>query len=248
MQLFKRCHYSIPTEKQTLYLFRKTAYWKDVLQLADKNDNKIRCLPTYVVSSETNLDALAKTVENACRDHKTTSFVTKENFSAGKEGVRVYDISKIRDVLNQTRKRIDATCWAAPETFGPCEFLVQIFEPRFLSEPEIRLYYICGKFEYAKTHVGMIREDSYPISISKEKIETERAQAEYLLFNLPHLKEYICLRFDFGPDSRLNEIEMYPDLFGGPGDGVLLGGQDWIAFKTKISRAVLERANFGLRR
>ena len=113
-----------------------------------------------------------------------------------------------------------------------------------MTEPEIRLYYICGSFEYAKTHVGTIQEDSYPVTISPEKIVKERAQAECLLMNLPRLKEYICLRFDFGPGSRLNEIEMYPDLFGGPGneDSILKGDKVWNAFKTKVCREIIKRA------
>ena len=231
-----------------MYLFRKTAYWKDVLELGKKKNSEIRYLPTFIVGADTNLKILSERIAKACENFNISSFVTKENFSAGKEGVRVYDfgsdVSYIHNILDTTRKRIDATCWAAPETFGPSEFLVQVFEPRFKTEPEIRLYYVCGSFEYAKTHVGTIREDSYPVTISPEKIVNERAQVEYLLKNLPQLRDYVCLRFDFGPGSRLNEIEMYPDLFGGPGDGdsILKGDQVWNAFKTKICRETLKRA------
>ena len=200
------------------------------------------------IESDDRLRNVVTSIAFLVENFNTSSFVTKENFSAGKEGVRVYDfgsdVSYIHCVLNNTKKRIDATCWAAPEAFGPSEFLIQVFEPRFKTEPEIRLYYICGSFEYAKTHVGTIREDSYPVTISPEKIVEERAQVQYLLRNLPQLKDYICLRFDFGPGSRLNEIEMYPDLFGGPGDddSIFQGDQVWNAFKTKICSEILKRA------
>lgn len=240
---------SVPTRDQTMYLFRKSAYFRDLTKIAAASSS-LQLLPTFVIDAQSDVNVLSRRIARACGANGV--LVTKENFSAGKEGVRFLRFADASDVarhLDTTLQRVSATCSAAPDVFGPPEFLVQSYEPRFETEPEIRLYFVEGRFAYAKAHVGTIHDgkNGGPRTIHDlTSIRKEMRQAKELLRVLPKLGVYVLLRFDFGPGSRLNEIEMFPDLLGGPGSNGLRGPA-WERFRDDVAGAYARKVLSNLR-
>ena len=97
-----------------MYLFRKTAYWKDVLELGKKKNSEIRYLPTFIVGADTNLKSLERTDSESVSGSQDIIVCHEENSSAGKEGVRVFDfgsdVSYIHYILDTTRRIIRLGC------------------------------------------------------------------------------------------------------------------------------------------
>jgi hypothetical protein len=150
--------------------------------------------------------------------------------------------------------------------FLRAEFVVQRYEPRFGTEREVRLYFCRGKFLYAVAHVGWIGANDWPSPVPRSEIRPELSASERIFACMPRLRALYLLRLDFGPrghgldtpsafapsthlpagsaedtttfTARLNEIELFPDLFGGPrGD---LGGAAWRAVRRQIAEHIVE--------
>lgn len=217
----------VPDRASAHYVLRKTTYWRDILRVLEADENApVRILPTIVVSATDDPNDVATSIESMCDKTAARVFVTKENYSAGKEGVRFLHYDSRRQIAAHVMtaiRRVAATCWAAPDVYGDvAEFLVQTYEPRFQTEPEVRLYYLRGgEFAYAKEHVGTVTARTAPKTLTAKDVAVQMKQVAYLLSKLPStLRDaHELIRFDFGPGARLNEIEIFPDLLGGPSSG-----------------------------
>ena len=112
---------------------------------------------------------------------------------------------------------------------------MQQYEKRFLTEPEKRLFFCRGEFLYAMGYRGWIDTNSTPTELVGECIARELAQVERLLTALTRLSRYALVRFDFGPDALLSEIEVLPDMFGGPSGNI--AGERWEKIVDTIAEA-----------
>ena len=121
------------------------------------------------------------------------------------------------------------------------EFIVQRFEPLFDSQQERRLYFSNGDFLYAVGHVGWIGSDTWPDAVPRDQLSEELEQAKLIFEDVPLLKTYWLLRLDFGPNAILNELEMLPDLFGGP--ALDLTGVEWEQVRQKIIGNMVKQMN-----
>ena len=268
---------TVPGKHQILWLFEKTRYVADILSAFPEggaNSKSNMMLPTFFVDADTNLDMAATwAVRNAVTPGK---LVTKENFSAGKEGVKFVSftntkmasqkLAKIRCgagvVVSKKGNRIARArnnCGLSPYCCAErtaadqnhkdgFEFvhrvfkggnkhvlMVQQYEKRFLTEPEKRLFFCRGEFLYAMGYRGWIDTNSTPTELVGECIARELAQVERLLTALTRLSRYALVRFDFGPDALLSEIEVLPDMFGGPSGNI--AGERWEKIVDTIAEA-----------
>ena len=118
-------------------------------------------------------------------------------------------------------------------------FMVQQYEKRFNTEHEKRLFYSKGMFLYAMSHRGWIGTNAQPKELTSVKdLGTEQKKVEQIIKLIPKLGLYPLVRFDFGPDALLSEIEVLPDLFGGPDGNVK--GKKWEKIKMIIATAYVD--------
>ena len=250
----------VPTSEQILWLFEKTRYISDIQDTFRGESNPIM-LPTLVVRKSDSIEAVARWADKL----SPTKIVTKENFSAGKEGVQFLATGSIpvaakkleavrREAgVQQPRSKCSRGClrqrfWDEEmneDAFDRIDtmfkggnkhvFMVQQYEGRFKTLPEKRLYFCHGKFLYAMGYRGWIDINSVP---TETNVERELEQSRRLIENLPRLKRYPLVRLDFGPDGLLSEIEVLPDLFGGP-DGNLKGDR-WKGILNDVADAFVE--------
>ena len=285
-------HACVPSSEQILWVLEKTRYVAAIQNIQEPpsaNNAQQRAegaplplmLPTRILSG----DASDLPVTAAWAAATSPGmFVTKENFSAGKEGVKFCKFKTARDAEKQL-ERVMATAGDVPVSkvkrqatgsglcgcFSGCKysaaqaeelqrafgrihgafeggnrgvFMVQQFEPRFAARGrygygkllvgagggggwapsfsssasmEKRLFFCLGVFLYAMGHAGWIGVNGTPREL-RDPAQTvaERAAAERLLRALPELAGYALVRLDFGPGAMLSEIEVLPDMFGGP--------------------------------
>eukprot|EP00466_Bigelowiella_natans_P001329 jgi/Bigna1/89424/estExt_fgenesh1_pg.C_490039 len=226
---------TVPTKDQVFSIFTKTNYLSKLLPVLRKEG----CIqPTEIVSPESDLDNI---VEWALQlDEKKV--VTKENFSAGKEGVtelKIKPIAALKEDLRRTRLGLQETSRQYP-FFDP-NFIIQKYEKRFLTEPEVRIFYSNGVFLYAISHVGWVGDVQWPVRASSDEVKQELKVVKELVFTtIPALKKFPLLRIDFGPQARLNEIEMWPDMFGGP--NLNLTGSEWSNFLNKVAEGIIAQS------
>lgn len=290
LSLLNQPTYCVPSSEQVLWLFEKTRYVNDILQTCEKN----MMLPTKIVrarvyptgTSDLVLHEIAEwAVEN---NAETNKFVTKENFSAGKEGVNFLNcktVAMAEKKLFKLSEQVGKTNMKAADsrkrdgkgqgTFccrrwcggGESDkrkekrrleensslayidrvfqggndgvFMVQQYDPRFVSQFEKRLYFSNGVFLYSMGNSGWIDQNSAPRELENNEISMELKQSEKLLASLPQLKDYPLIRFDFGPGSRLSEIEVLPDLFGGPSGN--LRGEKWNKIKHIVAESYVNQ-------
>ena len=81
----------------------------------------------------------------------------------------------------------------------------------------------------------------WPKDLLKQQIAAELNISLKIFQCVPQLKEYPLIRFDYGPDCLLNEIEILCDLFGGPGG--TCKGVIWQKVKQKWSQAYINLIN-----
>eukprot|EP00750_Incisomonas_marina_P000073 INCI10047.2.p1 GENE.INCI10047.2~~INCI10047.2.p1 ORF type:complete len:435 (-),score=81.87 INCI10047.2:67-1269(-) len=203
--------------------------------------DEIPLLPTIIVGPDTDVLNLARRVMQSFRGDQ---FVVKENFSAGKEGVSFMKMDRVADPdgarlardLEAHRFMMQARS-NANQIIAP-EFVVQEFEPEFETAAEIRMFYIEGEFVYAVDHVGWIGPGSWPTPQQDPRIlEPLQRSVRLIMRVLPSLQHLYLVRFDFGPNGRLNEIEIFPDMFGGP--MCSLKTQEWELFRDRLSDALV---------
>ena len=290
---------TVPTKEQIVWLFEKTRYVSDILHafgagssfhtgaakgVSSKVPSSPIMLPTFLVNADTDISAVAAWAQTLTPGQ----LVTKENFSAGKEGVNFIRFFNTQNAIVKLEK-IRRQAGVAPQSATAvavdgrqrgqkicCEqhlncskrmrpsnkkyqdeaaafdyvhdsfrggnkhvFMVQKYEKRFLTEPEKRLFYCCGKFLYAMGHRGWIGTNSKPSELDQRQTVQEKAQVDRLLKKLPRLKEYALIRFDFGPDALLSEIEVLPDMFGGPNGN--LRGDKWMHIMECVAEAYVSQ-------
>ena len=246
--------FAVPSRHQILYLFEKTRYVQDILSATASN---AMMLPTKVVHMmEESTENTVGEITAWIKANTTTKFVTKENFSAGKEGVEIIpttSTTQIEKKLNalehsvgrtsKTNKRKNARVSQTKQNQTALEnkawshihalfkggnngvFMLQQYEPLFLTESEKRLYFSKGVFLYAMGFNGWISMNAVPQELLADNIVVELEQSTRLMALLPRLMKYPLIRFDFGPRGLLSEVEVLPDLFGGPGGD--LKGDKW---------------------
>ena len=246
--------FAVPSRHQILYLFEKTRYVQDILSATASN---AMMLPTKVVHMmEESTENTVGEITAWIKANTTTKFVTKENFSAGKEGVEIIpttSTTQIEKKLNalkhsvgrtsKTNKRKNARVSQTKQNQTALEnkawshihalfkggnngvFMLQQYEPLFLTESEKRLYFSKGVFLYAMGFNGWISMNAVPQELLADNIAVELEQSTRLMALLPRLMKYPLIRFDFGPRGLLSEVEVLPDLFGGPGGD--LKGDKW---------------------
>ncbi|GAB5359944.1 hypothetical protein AAMO2058_000585500 [Amorphochlora amoebiformis] len=210
MDMFHMIPITIPSQEEIRGIFRKTEYMAQAIPILQKTAG---VLPTRVITETTDLKEVSKW---AC-GLDVKKIVTKENYSAGKEGVEEIKAESVEDVylcLDRARHNLIQTAKQYP-FFDP-NFIVQQYEPRFKSEPETRLFYSKATFLYAIQHTGWLDSEHWPVAVDPEACCQEREKAALLFKSMKTLRNYVLIRIDFGPDARLNEIELLPDLFGGP--------------------------------
>ena len=88
------------------------------------------------------------------------------------------------------------------------------------------------------SHRGWIGANAQPIRVDEKDLGREQQKVARLLDLLPRLALYPLVRFDFGPGALLSEIEVLPDLFGGPCGNVQ--GKQWNEIKVHIANAYVE--------
>ena len=207
---------AVPSREQVMHAFSKTRYLSDVIPALSERGS---ILPTRIVRRDADIEnVLAWAAKQGF-----ARIVTKQNFSAGMEGVEVLDLKKLpreraQIKLNDELREHQGLHKQYP--FYPPEFIVQAFEPRFKSEAEKRLFYAGTEYLYGVSHVGWIDQFGWPRRLRPDEATEERRVVESILRAHPRLADYPIMRFDFGPAARLNEIEMWPDFFGGPGSGL----------------------------
>ena len=288
MSVVTTARHAVPSKQQILWLFEKTRYVADIASafaeaavggVGEKEDlvaghggeQAPIMLPTFILSADTDISKAAAWAQVTTPG----KLVTKENFSAGKEGVTFVTFSsaaiaaqkltKIRrnaGVVDATPKKTlrargggvaakEAELVRAGHADGfdfvhkafkggnKNVLMVQQYERRFLTEPEKRLFYCRGEFLYAMGYRGWLDTNSTPAELAGEDVARELAQVGRLLHKLPRLTKYALVRFDFGPDALLSEIEVLPDMFGGPSGNLM--GERWQVIVDKVAEAYVHQ-------
>ena len=215
-------------------------------------------LPSFIVTPYTDINYISKKIDEQLKqkeeeeegdeinkqpDNKDNNcsaykFVIKENYSAGKEGVSFYNYQTLKELKNILKKKQKESIEVSKTLpfFNP-SFIVQQYNSKFLTEKEIRLYFIKGIFQYAIGHIGWIGYNDKPHYITNlNDIKQELLISQQIFHCLPQLKQYYLLRIDYGPNSLLNEIEILPDIFGGP--SLSLHGDQYHQFFNKLIETI----------
>ena len=219
-------------------------------------------LPTYFINASTDLNDAAEWAqritpgkfvakENFSAGKEGVTFVNFPNARVAKRkldklrkeaGVFVEANRKWRARQGSgKKKRIEAESYAAGFDFVHTIFrggnkhvlMVQKYEKRFLTESEKRIFFSRGEFLYAMGHRGWVDTNSRPVELAGDEIKCELGQIKRLVDKLENLREYPLVRFDFGPDALLSEIEVLPDMFGGPAGN--LTGKRWERIVEKVA-------------
>ena len=265
LRLLSQAPACVPSKEQILWLFEKTRYVEEVITV-----DSTMMLPTIIVR---NIEDVAVAVEQFTSEtgSRRRTFVCKENFSAGKEGVSFVQWKTKNDAKRKmeklmktvgvcssgssTKKRSrsitlqqkqavqdeqDSMAYVDQSFVGGNKgvFMVQQFEPRFSIEHEKRLFYSKGTFLYAMSYKGWIGQNAQPKQVTDKDLAVEKEKVRRLLELLPRLSLYPLVRFDFGPGALLSEVEVLPDLFGGP-DGNMTG-EKWENVRRRIAEAYVE--------
>ncbi len=201
LSLFDR-YDAVPTKEQAYFIFRKTNYLREILRTG-----RIALLPTFIVDDTIDLSQLSSSILSIAQS--TGKYVIKECFSAGKEGVHVcsfgteediiQSLTNMQQMLQQRVARFGRMC-----PFLTTEFIVQQYEPRFLTERETRLYFSEEKFLYAVGHVGWIDYNSWPSPVEPNLLSKELEMSRLIFEDIPFLRTYALVRFDFGPEVFTN--------------------------------------------
>ena len=90
---------------------------------------------------------------------------------------------------------------------------------------------------FAMGHVFFVGDTDLPKEIPDSDVECELKLARLIMSHLPRLKNYPNIRLDFGPNLRLNEIEILQDMFGGPGNNCQ--GEKWDRFVQACVKGII---------
>jgi hypothetical protein len=166
-------------------------------------------------------------------------------FLSHTQGVKFPIVHSPADVEVLLASTLAHLCELKKTFYYICEnFIVQQYVPEFSSEPEKRLFFVEGEFNYAVGHVGAITFGERPRAMNSMQLAEELKAAQLIFKHLPKLGKIPVVRLDFGPHHKLNEIEILPDFFGGP-DG-LLDGPMFPTLAGNIARAYEHAINKAL--
>ena len=253
---------TVPSLEQIVWLFEKSKYVENVITC-----DPTLMLPTSIVRHMDDIagaydhcEGPSKQKKIVCKENFSAG---KEGVTFVSGSTRAATLKKMATVQKQagcpstqtskvaTRHRSSAKKQEARAVQDSMEYIdrvfaggnkgvyiVQKYEPRFLTAHEKRLFYSKGTFLYAMSHRGWIGANAQPVCVAQKELGREQQKVARLLDLLPRLALYPLVRFDFGPGALLSEIEVLPDLFGGPAGNVQ--GKQWNEIKVHIANAYVE--------